>query len=116
MLTQAEADQFMAMAKYFLRPPAYITIPPGADDTYELASPDNREKFPLDIWRGTIRLSKFRLQNRVRIAIVMVDSMSMVRLIRIPMGSNSLVHTCTSLRRVTRTSGPTQSTRANSLC
>jgi len=37
MLTQTEADQFMAMEKHFLRPPAAIAIPPGADDTYELA-------------------------------------------------------------------------------
>jgi hypothetical protein len=42
MLTQAEADQFMQMAKHFVRPPAMITIPPGADDTYELADPNRR--------------------------------------------------------------------------
>ncbi len=34
MLTQTEADQFMAMEKCFLRPPAAIAIPPGADDTH----------------------------------------------------------------------------------
>ena len=38
MLTQAEADQFIQMVKHFIRPPASITIPLGADDTYELAS------------------------------------------------------------------------------
>jgi len=72
MLTQAEADQFMAMAKHFVRPPAAITIPLGADDTYELADPNDREKFLLDVWRGTIRLSKLKFQNRVRAAIVLV--------------------------------------------
>jgi len=72
MLTQAEADQFVRMAKHFVRPPATITIPPGADDTYELADINEREKFLLDVWRGTLRLSKLKLQNRVRIAIVLV--------------------------------------------
>jgi hypothetical protein len=72
MLTQAEADQFMLMVKHFLQPPSYISIPPGTDETFELAGPDNRELFKLDVWRGTIRLSKLRYQNRVRAAIVLV--------------------------------------------
>jgi hypothetical protein len=72
MLTQAEADQFMQMVKHFVRPPATITIPPGADDTYELAGPNDRETFLLDVWRGTLRLSKLKLQNRVRIAVILV--------------------------------------------
>jgi hypothetical protein len=72
MLTQPEADQLMQMIKRFVRPPASITIPPGADDTYELAGPNDREKFLLDVWRGTLRLSKLKLQERVRTAIVLV--------------------------------------------
>jgi hypothetical protein len=72
MLTQAEAEQFMQMAKHFLRPPSAITIPPGADDTYELAGPNDRERFLLDVWRGTLRLSKLRFQNRVRTAVVLL--------------------------------------------
>jgi hypothetical protein len=72
MLTQAEADQFMQMVKHFVRPPATITIPPGVDDTYELAGPNEREIFLLDVWRGTLRLSKLKFQNRVRTAIVLV--------------------------------------------
>src|SRR5258706_1875148 len=72
MLTQAEADQFMQMMKHFVRHPATITIPPGADDTYELAGANEREVFLLDVWRGTLRLSKLKLQNRVRTAIVLV--------------------------------------------
>jgi hypothetical protein len=71
MLTQAEADQLMAMAKRFVRPPATVSIPPGADETYELAGPNNRETFLLDIWRGTIKLSKLKFQNRVRVAVVL---------------------------------------------
>lgn len=62
----------MAVAKHFVRPPAAITIPPGVDETYELADPGDREKFLLDVWRGTIRLSKLKFQNRVRSAIVLV--------------------------------------------
>ena len=72
MLTQAEADQFMQMAKHFVRPPATITIPPGPDDTYELAGPNNRETFLLDVWRGTLRLSKLKYQNRVQTAVILV--------------------------------------------
>ena len=72
MLTQTEADQFMHMAKHFVRPPAIITIPPGADDTYELAGPNNRETFLLDVWRGTLRLSKLKYQNRVQTAVILV--------------------------------------------
>jgi hypothetical protein len=72
MLTQGEADQLMQLTKHFLRPPASITIPPGIDETYELAGPNDRERFLLDIWRGTLRLSKLKFQERVRTAIVLV--------------------------------------------
>jgi hypothetical protein len=71
MLTQAEADQFMHMVKHFVRPPAAISIPPGCDDTYELASRDDRETFLLDIWRGTLRLTKLKFQDRVRTVVVL---------------------------------------------
>jgi len=72
MLSQAEADQFIQLLKHFVRPPASITIPPGVDDTYELAGFDDRERFLLDIWRGTLRLTKLKFQNRVRTVIVLV--------------------------------------------
>lgn len=72
MLTQAEADQFMKMQKHFLQPPAFIAIPPGMDETYELATLDNRERFLLDIWRGTLRLTKLKFQNRARTVSVLV--------------------------------------------
>ena len=65
MLTQSEADQFMQMAKHFIRPLAMIAIPPGADVTHELADSNDRERFLLDVWRGTLRLSKLKFQNRV---------------------------------------------------
>jgi len=62
----------MAMATHFIRPPATITIHPGADDTYELAGPNDRERFLLDVWRGTIKLSKLKYQTRARTAVVLV--------------------------------------------
>jgi hypothetical protein len=72
MLTQVEAQQLMEMTKRFVRPPAAIAIPPGADETYELAGPNDREKFLLDVWRGTLRLSKLKLQERARTIVVLV--------------------------------------------
>jgi hypothetical protein len=71
MLTQAEADHFIALTKRFVRPPASISIPPGVDDTYELAAADE-ERFLLDVWRGTLRLTKLKFQNRVRAIVVLV--------------------------------------------
>jgi hypothetical protein len=71
MLTQAEANELMHMVKHFVRPPATITIPPGVDETHELASLDDRERFLLDVWRGTLRLTKLKFQNRVRTVIVL---------------------------------------------
>src|ERR1700721_4111722 len=72
MLTQSEAYQFIRMVKHFVQPPASISIPPGGDDTYELSSLDDRERFLLDIWRGTLRLTKLKFQNRVRTVVVLV--------------------------------------------
>ncbi len=72
MLTQAEADRFIGMAKHFVRPPASIVIPPGVDDTYELAALEDRERFLLDLWRGTLRLTKLKFQNRVQVVDVLV--------------------------------------------
>lgn len=72
MLTQAEADQLIQMKKHFIRPPASISIKPGADETYELSDPDDRERFLLDIWRGTFRLTKVKFQNRARTVVILV--------------------------------------------
>ena len=61
----------MQMAKRFVRPPATITIPPGLDESHELVDLANRERFTLDIWRGTLRLTKLKFQNRVRTIVVL---------------------------------------------
>ena len=71
MLTQAEADTLIAMRKSFINP-VTVSIPPGIDQTHELMGDDNREQFLLDLWRGTIRLSKLKFQNRGRKVIVLV--------------------------------------------
>jgi hypothetical protein len=71
MLTQTEADALIAVRKLFVTPTT-VSLPPGADDTYELMSQDKQERFLLDLWRGTIRLSKLKFQTRARKIIVLV--------------------------------------------
>jgi hypothetical protein len=71
MLTQAEADHLMRVAKHFVRAPASIAISPGTDETFELSDANDRERFLLDIWRGTLRLTKLKFQHRVRAVVVM---------------------------------------------
>lgn len=70
-LPQAEANALIAMAKAFEDSVA-IAIPPSVDDTRDLIGVDPRERFLLDIWRSTFRLSKVRLQTRARQIVVLV--------------------------------------------
>lgn len=71
MLTQTEADTLIAMRKIYVNP-GTVSIPPGCDQTHKLTSDDKRELFLLDLWRGTIRLSKLKLQTRGQKVIVLV--------------------------------------------
>lgn len=71
MLTQSDADALIAMAKSFVSASA-ISIPPGIDDTRELIGADPKERFLLDVWRSTFRLSKLRFQTRGRQIVVLV--------------------------------------------
>jgi len=71
MLTQAEADALIAMRKAFIRP-GTISMPPGADQTYELIGDDRRERFLFDLSRGTFRLSKLKFQTRGKKVFVLV--------------------------------------------
>jgi hypothetical protein len=71
MLTQADADVLIAMRKSFVERGA-ISLAPGVDSTYDLVGDDRQERFLLDLWRGTFRLSKFRFQERARKVIVLV--------------------------------------------
>lgn len=49
-----------------------VSIPPGTDQTREMTGEDRREHFLLDIWRGTLRLSKVKHQTRGRKVVVLV--------------------------------------------
>jgi len=71
MLTQNEADDLISVPKRFIST-SPISISPGEDESHELTSHDNREKFLLDVWRGTIRLSKLKLQTRVQTIHILV--------------------------------------------
>lgn len=71
MLTQVEADILIAMQKTFSEL-VTITLPAGTDQTHELIGADKKERFLLDLSRGTIRLSKVKFQTRGKIAIVLV--------------------------------------------
>lgn len=71
MLTQTEADGLIAMRKSFTSPRT-ISLLPGADETHELVGDDKSERFLLDLWRGTLRLSKLKFQTRGRKVIVLV--------------------------------------------
>jgi len=52
--------------------PATLSMPAGPDQTHELIGSDNRERFLLDLWRGTLRLSKLKYQTRGRKVVVLV--------------------------------------------
>jgi len=71
VIAQEEAEALIAMRKFFVdrRP---VSLPPGADETFRLQGEDRHEGFLLDLWRGTIRLSKIKLQTRARKVIVLV--------------------------------------------
>lgn len=71
MLGQAEADALIAMGKTFLKRKT-ICLPPGIDESRELVGDDKTELFLLDLWRGTLRLSKYRYQTRGRRIVVLV--------------------------------------------
>ncbi len=71
MLTQSEADALIAMRKFFIRP-VTISVLPGTDQTHELLGEDKHERFLLDLWRGTLKLSKIKYQTRGRKVIVLV--------------------------------------------
>jgi hypothetical protein len=52
--------------------PGTISLRPGINQTHELVGADPRERFLLDLWRGTVKLSKYRFQTRGRQVIVLV--------------------------------------------
>jgi hypothetical protein len=70
MLRQAEADSLIAMPKSFVRTTA-VSLPPGSVQTHDLVGSDGREEFLFDLSRGTIRLSRIKLQTRARAVIIL---------------------------------------------
>jgi hypothetical protein len=70
MLTQTDADTLLAMANTFANRAA-ISIPPGTNQIRGLIGSDPKERFLLDFWRGTFRLSKIRYQTRARQVVIL---------------------------------------------
>lgn len=70
MLTQAEADALLTMEKSFSVAVA-IRLVPGRGEHRELLSPDRRERFYLDIYRGKTKLIRVTYQSRARKIVVL---------------------------------------------
>lgn len=66
MLTQQEADTFLAMPKHVFGAPRVVFPEPGETITLDLRSADDREFFQLDIERGRRIQEKWKLQLRYR--------------------------------------------------
>ena len=71
-LTQAEADELIALEKRQTPggPWSYPTL--GARLNIPLSSLDGREEFFLDLYRGRIALTKQSIQNRTRRTVILV--------------------------------------------
>lgn len=71
-IPQVEADALIAMEKVRENDTVYKFPNLGGSTIAELVSQDKKEKFLLDIYRGTIKLSKVRYQTRARQTIILV--------------------------------------------
>lgn len=74
MLTQFEADRLIQMSKIFVDNDP-IVVSPGISSARELLEAtvsSSRSTYLLDIWMGTIRLSKIKYQTRTRSTIILV--------------------------------------------
>lgn len=71
-LTQAEADLLIAMEKHRANDDRWEYPDFGGSISIPLVSPDRRENFVLDLYRGRIDLAKGSYQNRSRQVIVLV--------------------------------------------
>lgn len=70
-LTQSEADALIALEKHRTSDERFF-YPVTGSLIVPLGSPDKRENFFLDIWRGRINLAKGKYQARSRQVIVLV--------------------------------------------
>ena len=71
-LTQAEAEQLIAMAKHRVDEQVWNYPPLGGLCSIPLVSQDRREAFVLDLRRGRVDLRKGTYQNRAQQIIVLV--------------------------------------------
>lgn len=71
-LTQGEADALIAMEKHRADEEQHQFPMGGQVLILPLQSPDERERFLLDISRGRIDLAKVKMQNRARQVVVLV--------------------------------------------
>jgi len=71
-IPQAEADALIVMEKHCVETKTWLFPEPGGRLSVELASPDKRENFILDITRAQIKLTKATYQNRARQAIILM--------------------------------------------
>jgi hypothetical protein len=71
-LTQAEADQLIAMEKHREDDRLFNFPDPGERIAIPLVSPDKRENFMLDVTRSQIKLTKATYQNRARVAVILM--------------------------------------------
>ena len=71
-LTQAEADDLIAMEKHRLNGEWHRFPALGGSLVLPLQSSDRREQFQLDISQGRIDLLKVKMQNRARQVVVLV--------------------------------------------
>jgi hypothetical protein len=69
-LSQAEAEALLVLPKRFVET-ATIFLDPGMKEAHPLVGETSSESFVLDLWRGTIRLSRGRYQTRTRTTIVL---------------------------------------------
>ena len=72
MLTQAEADFLIDMKKKAAERKSYTFPNQGEHLEIPIVSLDGRERFLIDVHRGSIRLTKCTYQERYRSAIILV--------------------------------------------
>ena len=70
-LSQAEADELLAMEKHAAEHEIWDYPAPGSSIAIPLTSVDGRESFLLDMYRGRIALEKDTYQNRARKVVIL---------------------------------------------
>lgn len=72
ILTQAEADELVALEKRQMDGGPWWYPQPGSGLNIPLCSMDGREEFSLDLYHGRIALTKQSVQNRTRRTVILV--------------------------------------------